>query len=318
MTEPVYTAVMPAYSHGGKFHTDPPAFHVIHSTEGPMSPGNAKALAGPAWFGGPKAGTSATDIFDPIDGVKMLDEHTVPYHVGPNGNGLSTGSEHCGSVSLTQAQWLSANGRAMLDRSARRSAQRAHERGWSLADCRWLTVSEVAKKTVKGFCTHNDIRLALGGTTHSDPGPNFPYAWYMERVRFWYLNPNGTTEGEISVSDADDIMKAIGDLSKLVGKSTALLMFGDDRTDAKPDTHPDNLQTVNKKLSKFIVESTARETALIAAVAKLADAQGSPISVDEIKQTLDDAVSAGFENLDLRLTVGTDAPAAPADPEPTP
>ena len=277
-----------------------------------MSPGNAKALAGPAWFGGPKAGTSATDIFDPIDGVKMLDEHTVPYHVGPNGNGLSTGSEHCGSVNLTQAQWLSANGRAMLDRSARRSAQRAHERGWSLSDCRWLSVSEVAKKTVKGFCTHNDIRLALGGTTHSDPGPNFPYAWYMDRVRFWYLNPTG--EGELSVADANDILKAIADVKATVNHQAAMLMFGENRDASKADPHPDSLQTLNTKLSKFIVESMARENALVAAVSKLVAAQGSPISADEIKATLNDAVAAGFESLDLRLVAGSSIDTS----EPTP
>ena len=302
MTEPVYTATIPAYSHGGRFRPDPPAFHVVHSTEGPMSPGNAKALAGPAWFGGPKAGTSATDIFDPIDGVKMLDEHTVPYHVGPEGNGLSTGSEHCGSVNLTTEQWLSAPGRAMLDRSARRAAQRAHERGWSLADCRWLSVSEVAQKTVLGFCTHNDIRLALGGTTHSDPGKNFPYAWYIERVRFWFVNPNG--EGELSMADVDDILKAVADVKATVNHQAAMLMFGESRDATKADVHPDSLQTLNTKLSKFIAESTARESALVAAVSKLAEAQGSPISVDEIKQTLSDAVEQGFADLDLRLVSG--------------
>lgn len=159
-----------------------------------MSRGNARALA-TNWFGRSKAdggaGTSATDIFDPVDGVTMLGEHTIPFHVGPVGNGLSTGSEHCGSVNLTTDQWLSPDGKAMLDRSARRQAQRAHTRGWSLADCRWLTITEVASRKVHGFCTHNDIRLALGGTTHTDPGRNFPYSWYMERIRFWYVNPNG-------------------------------------------------------------------------------------------------------------------------------
>jgi len=206
---------IPAYAHGGRFRPDPPAFHVIHSTEGPMSPGNAKALA--QWFarspasGGP--GTSATDIYDPVDGVTMLDEHTIPYHVGPVGNGLSTGSEHCGSVKLTRAQWLSDDGQAMLDHSAEHQAQRAIDRGWKLADCRWLSLTEVAQRTVEGFCTHNDVRLALGGTTHSDPGPNFPYSWFMGRIRYWFQVLTGAIDPEddvaISDEDADKIANAV-------------------------------------------------------------------------------------------------------------
>jgi hypothetical protein len=193
VTDQIMAATIPAAAHGGRFSPDPPPFIVIHSTEGPMSPGNARALA-ENWFGRPKseggAGTSATDIFDPREGITMLDDHTVPYHCGPAGNGLGAGDEHCGRVSMPPEQWMSPDGQAMLDRSARRNAQRAHARGWGLAQCRWLSLTEV-RNHVAGFCTHNDIRLALGGTTHSDPGPNFPYNWYMSRIRFWFSNPNG-------------------------------------------------------------------------------------------------------------------------------
>jgi intein/homing endonuclease len=155
MTAPQYDATIPAVAHGGRFNPDPPAFDVVHSTEGPMSPGNARALA-VNWFGQPKseggAGTSTTGIVDPVESIRMLDEHTIPYHVGPVGNGLSTGDEHCGSVNLTPEQWMSERGQAMLDRAAKIKAQRAISRGWSLADCRWLTLTEVARKTVRGFC----------------------------------------------------------------------------------------------------------------------------------------------------------------------
>jgi hypothetical protein len=195
VTAPQYDQTIPAVAHGGRFDPDPPAFDVIHSTEGPMSDGNAEALAR-NWFGRPKseggAGTSTTGIFDPIGSVRMLDEHTIPYHVGPEGNPISTGDEHCGSVNLTPEQWMSERGQAMLDASAKVKAQRAIFRGWSLADCRWLTLTEVARRTVRGFCTHNDVRLALGGTTHSDPGKNFPYAWYIGRIRYWFQVLTGT------------------------------------------------------------------------------------------------------------------------------
>ena len=208
MTAPAYDQTVAAAAHGGRFRPDPPAFDVVHSTEGPMSDGNARALA-ENWFGRPKseggAGTSTTGIFDPSGSVRMLDEHTIPYHVGPVGNPLCTGDEHCGSVNLTPEQWISARGQAMLDASAKVKAQRAIFRGWSLADCRWLSVTEVARRTVRGFCTHNDVRLALGGTTHSDPGPNFPYSWYMGRIRYWFQVLTGAIDPEedMALSDED-------------------------------------------------------------------------------------------------------------------
>lgn len=228
---PAYAQTISAYGHGGRFSPDPPAFDVVHSTEGPMSDGNAVALA--KWFarspanGGP--GTSATGIFDPSTSVRMLDEHTVPYHVGPVANDLCSGDEHCGAVALTPAQWMSNRGQAMLDRSAKVKAQRAISRGWGLADCRWLKITEVARRTVRGFCTHNDVRLALGGTTHSDPGPNFPYAWYMGRIRYWFQALTGALPQEEFMAALNDTQQAalydaIGDINRRSNWQTAIML----------------------------------------------------------------------------------------------
>jgi hypothetical protein len=177
---------------------------VIHSTEGPMSRGNARSLAGPNWFGSPKAGTSAHDIFDPSEGVKMVADNRIAWHVGPGGNSFTRGSEHCAYVRYTTAEWLSADGQEMLDRSARYNAAAAHRDG---VLPRWLTLTQLARKE-PGFCTHNDIRLVFGGTTHSDPGPNFPYDWYMQRVQFYYDGGTDTEWQEI-MSAADDIVEAL-------------------------------------------------------------------------------------------------------------
>lgn len=183
---------MAAAGHGAGFSL-PVHIRVIHCTEGPMSRGNARALAGPAWFGGP-AGTSAHDIFDPGEGVEMVRPGTVAYHVGPAGNGKTRGSEHCGKVGFTRDQWLTDDGIQMLDRSARYNAAAAKRDG---VLPRWLTLTQL-KNLEPGFATHNDVRLALGGTTHSDPGPNFPYDVYMQLVQGYY---NGTQE--------DDTMAAL-------------------------------------------------------------------------------------------------------------
>lgn len=279
MTGPIYADTIPAAAHGGQFPKDPPPFIVIHSTEGPMSDGNARALA--QWFakttaeGGP--GTSATDIFDPVEGIRMLDDHTIPYHVGGAGNPKGKGSEHCGSVDLTTDQWLSDRGKAMLDRSARANAEEARHRGWTLDQCRWLTVTQVAAYTA-GFCTHNDIRLALGGTTHTDPGPNFPYSWYMDRVRAWYQDPANGGDDDMAWSswpqaDRDALVAAVtaaviravtrGEMpdgttpphlaAASTGKITELvkiLQFGDGvGVPAESDTHAPNLKTLTSQVA---------------------------------------------------------------------
>jgi hypothetical protein len=33
-----------------------------------------------------------------------------------------------------------------------------------------------------GFTTHNDLRIAYGGTTHTDPGVNFPRAAFLKMI----------------------------------------------------------------------------------------------------------------------------------------
>jgi hypothetical protein len=191
---------LPAYAHGGPFPAGQPHLIVIHSTEGPMSRGNARALAGPAWFGGPKAGTSAHSIFDPAEGVEMVHQGLIAWHVGPGGNGISVGAEHCGRVRLTREQWLSPDARSMLGLSARWHAQLA---GRLNIPPRWLSLTQL-RGGASGFCTHNDIRLVFGGTTHSDPGPNFPYAWYMSQLQAFYAGtvpPPDPTPGDDDMTD---------------------------------------------------------------------------------------------------------------------
>jgi hypothetical protein len=164
------------------------------------------------------------------------------------------------------------------------------------------------------YCSHRTWAL----TPPSKPGRKIDPTgimdpWMAAWVSVLFRNPKAvprqgmptaadlTSTGGFTVAEADAILKAIADVKATVNHQVAMLMFGENRDASKADPHPDSLQTLNTKLSKFIAESGARETALIAAVTKLAAAGGVPISKEEIIQTLDDAVSTGFETLDLRL-----------------
>jgi N-acetyl-anhydromuramyl-L-alanine amidase AmpD len=178
----------PAAATGGPFTPGNPAFVTIHCTESDNNPGTAESLAGPNWFGGPKAGTSAHRIFDRDSGVEMVRRTTVAYHAGPKGNTHGLSYEFCGRAAWSAAQWRAPEQLAMLRTAAPHIADdlrsiAAARKVEPLGIARWLSVVQVAQRQ-PGLCTHNDIRLAFPGTTtHSDPGPNFPYAELLGYVR---------------------------------------------------------------------------------------------------------------------------------------
>lgn len=169
---------MPAYSHGGAFVAGQPTVVVIHSTESENNPGTAEALAGPNWFGGSKAGTSSHKVVDVDSICEGVKRNIVAYHAGPGGNVRGIAYEMCGRAGWTAAQWRAPAQLQMLRNAAPHIADDLRSMG---AAARWLSLAQLGARE-KGLCTHNDIRLVFGGTTHSDPGPNFPYAELLQYV----------------------------------------------------------------------------------------------------------------------------------------
>jgi N-acetyl-anhydromuramyl-L-alanine amidase AmpD len=281
-----------AASYGPRFAL-PAHIRVIHSTEGPMSRGNARALAGPAWFGGP-AGTSAHDIFDPGEGIRMVPDDRIAWHVGPGGNAFTRGSEHCGRVALTPEQWLSADGREMLDRSARYNAAAAHRDG---VLPRWLTLTQLARREA-GFCTHNDVRLVFGGTTHTDPGPNFPYDWYMARVRDYYDG------GTMSQEDVDAVNKHMDTQLRylygaLSGTPNSVYAGGTTAKDAADAVRADLAKlaaALGDDEAKILAAQQASEARLQAAIDAVAPGSGiSPAQLSELLTHLHATTTLGAE-----------------------
>ena len=170
-TASIITKTIPAYAHGGPMPK--PTLIVIHDAETPLKAGYAVSLA-TNWFGTSRAGTSAHYIADPVDVVKMLDENTVAWHVGPAANGFTIGVEQSGYVTLSRAQWTTADGMTQLGKVGALVADIAGRHSIPL---RWATDAQIraaANGTPGGICHHDDIRRVLGGTTHTDPAPNYP------------------------------------------------------------------------------------------------------------------------------------------------
>lgn len=61
---------------------------------------------------------------------------------------------------------------------------------------RRASVSEMkTNPRIKAFYGHNDMRLAWGGTTHTDPGPNFPWDKLISSVKA-EMSGSGEQEGD--------------------------------------------------------------------------------------------------------------------------
>jgi N-acetyl-anhydromuramyl-L-alanine amidase AmpD len=94
------------------------------------------------------------------------------------GNSQGIQWELSGFASQTRAQWLDEFGMGMFRRVAPYIRADAERFGIPLRRC---TVADL-KAFRPGVTSHNDLRLAFGGTTHTDPGPNFPWDVFMDII----------------------------------------------------------------------------------------------------------------------------------------
>lgn len=174
---PSVTGYVKAKYNGG---TQPsgPTFGVLHDAETPLSPGYARGIAN--YFASNTNETSAHFMIDPIDTIQMLDTSLVAWHCG-NGNTRSIGVEQAGYAGFTSGQWTTADGMRQMGRVAKLMQDIHHAHGIGLF---WMSDQQLrdawAGHIVGGWTTHDQCRRVLGGTTHTDPMPNYPFAHLME------------------------------------------------------------------------------------------------------------------------------------------
>jgi hypothetical protein len=115
------------------------------------------------------------------------------------GNYRGINWEFAGFARQTKAQWLDDFGVAMFRQAAPIIRADAEKYGIPLTRC---SVDDL-KARRKGITSHNDLRLAFGGTTHTDPGPNFPWDEFMAIIQeddvaadeVWLYDPNDIKTG---------------------------------------------------------------------------------------------------------------------------
>lgn len=149
---------------------------VLHSMESQEKPDTAESVA--AWFASPAAPrSSAHYCIDSNSVVRSVADEHVAWHA-PGANAAGIGIEHAGRAAQARDQWLDAYGRAMLRLSVNLCA--ALCRKWDIPALRVWPAG--LRNGVRGITTHAHVSEAFKRSTHWDPGPGFPMAWYVERV----------------------------------------------------------------------------------------------------------------------------------------
>lgn len=144
---------------------------VWHSTEGAERPGAALQLA-LGWFGRPEAQVSAHVIADADQVVECVKPEDTAWHCA-NGNAAGYGLEIVGRAGQTEVDWSDDYSLAALGHACawvKSLPQLAH------VPRRWLSNQEL-RNGQPGMVTHYQVGQVLGGTTHTDPGAHFPFAW---------------------------------------------------------------------------------------------------------------------------------------------
>lgn len=109
--------------------------------------------------------------------TQSVKEEDTAFHA-PGLSHCSIGIEHAGRARQTDDEWADVFSTGMLERSAELVAGICHRHG---IPCMRIEADEV-RNGHAGVCGHVDVSKAFGKSDHWDPGPNFPWRWYMERV----------------------------------------------------------------------------------------------------------------------------------------
>ena len=108
-----------------------------------------------------------------VQGVEVTD--TAWAAPGANADGIQL--EHAGYARQSRSDWLDDMG--TLRQSARLSAGLAKRFG---IPAKRLSLGQLKDPSIKGFVGHADVSRAFRLSTHTDPGPNFPWDVYLSLV----------------------------------------------------------------------------------------------------------------------------------------
>jgi N-acetyl-anhydromuramyl-L-alanine amidase AmpD len=199
-------------------------------------------------------GTSAHVYVDGDSATQSVDTDDKTGHAGSaQGNENAISFELTGANGWTRQQWLANIEWNLLGRVA--AAIIRHHWPDGSFQVRRVSVAEMkANPKIKAIYGHDDMRLAWGGTTHTDPGPGFPWDHLVAVIKA-ALNQTGEN-GMAWEPKAHEIVNLV-----LNGSSDKGYVTGDEARDAEAGSttiaHTVNLRTVMHKLDLLLARPTA-------------------------------------------------------------
>ncbi len=152
---------------------------VVHTMEAAEKGETAESCA--RYFQTVEKPVSAHYCLDNNSVVQCVQTKDIAYCApGANKDGIHL--EHAGFARQTVSEWLDAYSKAMLELSAELVGRILLPK--FDIPCQWLSPADI-KAGQKGITSHWNITKAypeLGGS-HTDPGPYFPVALYLDMVR---------------------------------------------------------------------------------------------------------------------------------------
>ena len=172
---PAYPFVQARNYHAGRER--PIRAVVLHTMEATEKPSTAENVA--AWFAGPNAPiASAHFCVDADSTVQCVREQDTAFAApGLNADGVQV--ELAGYAGQGVAGWADDYSQALLRRAAALVADlcRRHHLSIVALDAQALLRGE------RGITTHAEVTKAYRRSTHTDPGPTFPMAAFLDLVR---------------------------------------------------------------------------------------------------------------------------------------
>jgi hypothetical protein len=200
------SVVLEEPNHSG---VSPKSYIVVHDIECPPGSDWAESLGGPNYLQNPAEQSSVNYIVDADSIVQGLPENVWAWGCGTPGSSHGIHIEQAGYASLSRSQWLgeaSAAGStyerpdgshpefttqdakdmaSQMELLAKLMADIIKRHGWSAT---WMTNDDVIRVARNGgtapnnVTTHVQITDSVGGTVHTDPGPNYPKDVLISKV----------------------------------------------------------------------------------------------------------------------------------------
>jgi hypothetical protein len=157
---------------------------VIHTMEAPEKGTTAESVA--RYFQTTDRDVSSHYCIDNDSIVQCVREEDVAWCApGANHNGIHL--EHAGHAKQTATEWQDAYTQAMLERSARLTADLCTRYRIPVT---WLHPTDLLAGK-RGITSHNNVSKAFKRSTHWDPGKGFPIEPYLSLVRGFMATGTG-------------------------------------------------------------------------------------------------------------------------------